>query len=249
MVRAIGLWLPCILVAGCAHHSVEPLDLQSFAFEARASRGEIWVMAPLAMHDPIEMSEQHLLGAALPLTQRPIRARRTQEVASLPDAIARALPGEVNARLGASWSGQFRHQAMPPDHAERLGNAVAHRRPDLHAVLEGYAQAVERWVLLTWVTELDAEPLVQDAWPGEIVETSAGSVVVDLDDDPHIVSVKLGTALLSPDGEVVLRYEDRFDAVLTGDTATSDAARHLARALAAEITRVWVTEGGLIGSW
>jgi len=248
MGRSLATWLTASIgLAGCAHRTAEPLDLIPFAFEARTSRGEIWVMPPLTVHAPVEMNEQHLLGAALPLRQRRIRAERTKELASLPEAIAEVLPGEVNARLGAHWRGQFRHHGAPPSQSHRLADAVSHRRPDLHAVLEGYAETFGRWVLLTWVTELEGEPLTRRALPGEVVQTASGSVVVDFEDDPHLVSVRMGTALLAPDGDVVLRYEDRFEAVLTGQTARHEAARQLAKSLADEIAIVWMTETSLAG--
>lgn len=246
----MGRWaLACMVVmaVACTHRHIEPLDLLPFAFEARSSRGEIWVMPPLAVHAPVQINEQHMLGAALPLRQRRIRAERTAELAALPTTIAEVLPGEVNARLGATWQGQFRHSPAPPSHAHRLTDAVLHRRPDLHAVLEGYAEGNGRWVLLTWVSELSGDPLIRSALPGEVVQTSSGPVVVDFEDDPHLISVKLGMALLAPDGEVVLRYEDRFEAVLSGRSARQEAARQLARALADEIALVWMTEAHLAG--
>lgn len=237
----------CVLLLGasCATRHVEPLDYLPFAFEARASIGEIWVLPALAVHQPVELDERHMLGAALTLRQRRIRKQRTLELEGLPATIGQALPGEVNATLGAAWQGQFRHHAAPAEHTQRLSDAVLQRRPDIQGVLETYAQAFGRWALLTWVTEISGEPLIRRALPGEVIETPAGPVVVDLEDDPHLVSVKLGTALLSPDGEVVLRYEDRFDAVLTGQDARENAGRRLARALADEITMVWMTESGL----
>ena len=238
-------WLSLFISISCSYRHVEPLDLLPFAFEARASRGEIWVMPPLAVHAPVEMSNQHILGAALSPAQHAIRARRMREIGALPQTIAEVLPGEVNAQLGAMWTGQFRHHPAPISRAHRLTDAVLHRRPDLHAVFEDYAEAFGRWALLTWITELESQPLMGRALPGEVVKTESGPVVVDFVDDPHLLSVRLGTALLAPDGEVVLRYEDRFEAVLTGRSGCQQAARQLAAALANEISLVWMTEGRL----
>ncbi len=234
-------------VQACSHHTIEPLDYLPFAFEARPSQGEVWVLPVLATHHPVHIAERHLLGQALPRPQRKIRDQRAAELAMLPSSIALALPGELNARLGAQWKGEFRHRPTA-NPLNRVADAVAHRRPDLHAVLEHYGAAFGEWALLTWVNGIACEPLIARALPGDVVVTPAGPVVVDLDDDPQLISVQLGTALLAPDGEVVLRYEDRFVTVLTGRAAKQDAARDIAGSLADEVAMVWMTEQRLAGT-
>lgn len=248
MARSVFAGLTLMMLTGCgATRSVEPLDHLSFAFEARLSQGEIWVMPPVAAHAPIELPEQTWMGMRLQAPRTLARQRRSDEIASLPEFVAQVLPGEVNARLGPGWNGQFRHaKQFPSLHAHRLADAVRHRRPDLHAVLENFAHEYGEWVLLTWVTKLTGEPLIRQALPGEVVETPSGKVVVDFADDPHLITATLGLALLSPDGEVVIRYEDGFHAVLSGTSAPQDAAHQLAKALVDEVSLVWMTEGRLV---
>jgi hypothetical protein len=68
----------------------------------------------------------------------------------------------------------------------------------------------------------------------------------DPSDEPYLVSARLCMALVASDGEVVVRYEDRFEGVLSGPDGVHRAGRELARALASEVTKVWAVDPRLM---
>ena len=93
--------------------------------------------------------------------------------------------------------------------------------------------------LFTWVDHLDGVPLTAQAFPGQILETPRGPYMVDHGDEPYLVTASVGMALVASDGEVVLRYHDTFETVLSGRYTTERAAADVARRLATEVAKVW----------
>ena len=178
-------------------------DLQaSWAFEARATHGEVWVMPMLSLHDDPEVNLDSYLGMGLSTERQKIRHRRTVQVAALPDAAGLALPGAVNGELGLEWKGQFRHGRWGRS-AEKLRGAVDGKR-DLDETLLAIAEHNGgEATLFTWTHSLDAHPLTQDTFPGELVDTSWGPVMVDHAEEPYLVSLQMGIALVAADGEVL----------------------------------------------
>ncbi|HHO51864.1 MAG TPA: hypothetical protein ENK18_13540 [Deltaproteobacteria bacterium] len=236
---AIGLWL-----SGCTHRPMStPADGLSFAFGARPTRGEVRVVPALAVHAPLEVNLDSYLGASLPHQRELVRHARTRALAEIPRAMGLALPGEVNSELGLTWGGQFRSHRLPFVAQQRLADALVGRRPDLHAVLAEAAAAVGgEATLFSWVTDLRGDPLTLRGLPGETVETTAGPVVLDHRDEPFLVTARIGMALVTRDGEVVLRYEDTYDAILSEDGGADETGRVLARSLVQEIVLVWATD-------
>lgn len=232
------------LLAGCLHQPVAaPADGLSFAFEARPTQGEVRVVPALAVHEPLEVNLDSYLGAALPHHRELARHARTRALAEIPEAMGVALPGEVNGELGLSWGGQFRTHRLPAGPQQRLADALSGRRPDLHAVLAEAAAAVGgEATLFSWVTDLEGDPLTLRGFPGETVETTAGPVVLDHREEPFLVTARVGMALVTQDGEVVIRYEDTYDAILSEEGGASEAGRVLARSLAQEVVLVWATD-------
>lgn len=240
-------WVVGVVVSaavGCVRPSlVNPADHLSFAFEARPTWGEVRVVPVLAVHHPVELNLDSYLGAALPHHRQSVRRARTRELAEVPDALARALPGEVNGRLGLAWRGQFRSHHFPSGAYHHVADALTGQRPDLTAVLGNAARAVGgEATLFSWVRQLEGEPLSLRGFPGEVIQTSAGPVVLDHEDEPYLVTARVGMALVTRDGEVVLRYEDTYDAILSGREGAADAGRSLAHALAEEVVMVWATD-------
>jgi hypothetical protein len=52
-------------------------------------------------------------------------------------------------------------------------------------------------------------------------------------------------ALVAEDGDVLLRYQDTFHALLSREATPQDTGRELARALAEEVVLMWSTEPGV----
>ncbi len=243
-------WLGIGLALGaCAPRtSVTPADHLSFAFEARPTWGEVRVVPTLALHGPVSVNYDSYLGRSLPLHRQQIRRERTRELAQVPAALGRALPGEVNARLGRTWSGQFRGHDLAAPARDRVRDALVGERPDLHASLAHAAREVGgQATLFCWVRGLEAEPLSLRGFPGEVVETELGPVVLDHQDEPYLVRAEVGMALVTQDGEVVLRYQDTYPALLSARADAQSAARELARSLAEEVSLVWAVDPRLGG--
>ena len=230
--------------AGCTPKPVQPH--QPWKFEARTTHGVVRVLPVLALAEEGEVPLHGYVGARLPWLREWLRGQRTEAVGQIPDAIGTALPGAINGELGARWDGHFLGGRFAPG-SRRAVRTALQGRGDLDEALANAARgldgtAAERAVLVTWVTEIDAEPLTARGFAGEIVHTSSGPVVLDHIEEPFLVDARLGMALVAHDGEVVLRYSDRFETVLSGRRDASDAASDLARALAVEVAKVWATD-------
>ncbi len=243
--RFLGvLGLLTVGVAGCAGKQVTPH--QPWKFEARTTHGVVRVLPVLALAEAGEVPLEGYVGARLPWLREWLRGQRTAEVGRIPDAIGSTLPGAINGELGARWDGHFLGGRFAPGSRRAIRNALQ-GKGDLDQALSASARGLdgshgERAVLVTWVTRIDAEPLTARGFAGDIVQTSSGPVVLDHIEEPFLVDARLGMALVAHDGEVVLRYSDRFETVLSARRGASDAANDLARSLASEVAKVWATD-------
>ena len=234
-------WVLTVLAAcGPKPTVMNPADQLPFAFEARNTWGEVRVIPALVLIDPLPLNEKTHVGSALPPGRRSIRALRTEQLHEVPAAVGRALPGEVNGLLGLSWPGQFHVHRLGQGTLDRLADAVSGQRPDLHSILAHTAQSAGgRASLFSWVLDLQGEPLSLRGFPGEVVHTEIGPVVLDHEDEPYLVEAEVGMALVAEDGEVVLRYQDTYHALLSSEADPYDAGRMLARGLAEEVVTMW----------
>lgn len=230
-----------VLLAGCVHTPTEPY--LPFAFEARPTAGEIRVVPAIQLHPPLTPDLGSFLGRRLSERQEALRVTRTHQLDALCDAVGLALPGEVNGELGEQWSGQFRAHPFPIGVRQRVADALRSGR-GVDEALGDTARAIGGdAVLFSWMDELEAAPLTLRSLPGTVVETPAGPLVLDATDEPYVVTARVGMALVtSVDGEVVLRYLDTYDTVLSGSRGPGTAGRDLAHALAAEVAMVWAVD-------
>lgn len=218
-------------------------DTLPWDFAAREAEGDVRVLPLLELGDAPGLVRDTWIGLPAPPEQERIRRRRTAELARVPHQIGLALPGAVNGELGPTWSGDFHIARWPDGIDERAIGAIERNE---WRILGSVARAVGGdAVLLTWLTALDGQPITASNMPGDVVDTPAGAVVVDLRDEPYLVTATIGAALVTRDGEVCLRYTDTFEAVLSARYDADRVGRQLARSLAAELTRVWVRTGEL----
>jgi len=225
------------LLAGCGPKP--SIGAQPWRFEARTTHGIVRVLPVITTVGPQQVQLDSFVGAGLPWAREWLRARRTVEIDRVPVELGTALPGAVNGQLGSDWDGQFLNGHYPVGTRSAL-RAALRGRSDVDEALANTARGVDgSAVLLTWVTELDATPLTASGFPGEIVYTDTGPVVLDFIEEPYLIEARIGMALVAHDGEVVLRYTDHFSTVLSARRDASDAARDLARALATEVEKVW----------
>ncbi len=231
------MWLAWL---ACAHH-VAPGP--SWHFEPRVTDGDIVVMPVVAPLAPLTVTRGTWLGRNLDLTSLETRLERTIAVGTLPQAASAEFPGALNARIGREWSGRFRPGRLPVGGEDRIAAALG-GWTDLDHALSDLARANGgSGTLFTWVDALEGTPLSATELPGDIVHTPVGPVVVDLGDEPYLVRARMGMALVASDGEVVLRYREALDTVISAQHGPSRAGRALADALADEVVRVWALRG------
>ena len=232
-----------LLLAAC---TPRPEPVLSWRFEARRTTGEVRVLPVITLHDEPALALDSFLGRGLSAEVEAQRRLRTEELGAVPEAIGLALPGAVNGVLGRTWEGQFRYSSWPLSARDRVEVALEANSRRLDAQLGRAARvAGGDAVLVTWVDALDARPLTAEGFAGDIVETTAGPVVVDHADEPYHVEVDVGMALVAADGEVVLRYHDAFEALLSSRMPPSHVGRVVAAELASEIGKVWATDPAL----
>lgn len=239
-------WVLGWLAMGCGH-PVAPRSASSepflpYHFEARTTAGEVRVVPALQLHDPLSPELGSFLGAHLPYEQERLRRLRTTQLGRLSSEVGFALPSEVNGQLGERWHGQFRLSRYPIGVKRRLVEALRSGRGVDHALGEAAKSIGGDATLVTWMDRIDASPLTLTEWPGLVVETVSGPVMVDMQDEPYVVEAAIGMALVASDGEVVLRYHDTYETILSGARGPRVAGRDLAFLVAREVAAVWATD-------
>ncbi len=233
------LVMAVLLGAGCATHTAPEL---SWRFEARATHGEVQVVPMIELHEDPELDLHVYLNPALRLPfgdRYDLRRYRTDQLTEFPFNVALSLPGAVNGELGMRWKGQFRTARYPLGGHKKVKQALE-GKGDLDETLGDVARNMSgQATFFTWVQDLEGRPLTRDGVPGWVRDTDWGPVVLRLTEEPYLVTMRVGMALVTRDGEVVLRYEDTYTTVLTDRQDPEAAGADLARSIAAEVTKVW----------
>jgi hypothetical protein len=234
-----------LVLGACTHRGPGTASrpvLPFVTYEATQTFGEVRVVPALRLHGPLEPELGSFFGVALPAGPIATRITRTAQLEELTAEVGLALPGEVNGELGERWTGQFRSHRMPNTARQHLEEALRGQR-DLELAFAGAAKAVGGdAVLFSWMDQLEASPLTLRDLPGEVVDTPAGPVVVDDADQPYLVTAQVGMALVATGGEVVIRYHDTYETVLSGARGPDVAGRDIAEMMAHEIAKVWFTD-------
>lgn len=245
-MRAVPALLALALAPGCVHRAAADRLPEPWRFEARAATGVVRVLPVVDLHDEIPVELGSFVGLPVPEPRAALRARRTEQLQQVPAALGERLPGAVNGQLGLAWDGQFRHAPWPVGARERLREALEQPgTKELDAMLAELASRGPEATLFTWVREVDGDPVSRHGFPGDTVNTVAGPVHVSHRDEPYVVTLVAGLALVTRDGEVLIRYEYAYHTVLSGDLTARDAAGDLARRMAVDIVKVWATEAEL----
>lgn len=228
--------LALTLLLGCPHEAEPEAAL---IVEPRLLGGEVMVLPVAGTWEQPQVRLDSYVGAPVPWSRERVRRARTAELNLVPAEVAWSLPGAVNGKLGEAQESRFRPARYPPGDRGRVEAALRGER-DLDLVLRGVARSLGgQGALFTWVTDLQGEPISLEGFPGDIVETSSGPVMIDHHQEPYLIKAAVGMALVARDGEVVLRYDDTFEAVLSEHNDPGRVGRDLADALASEVTKVW----------
>jgi len=234
-----------VLGAGCATRTAPEL---SWHFEARATHGEIQVVPMIELQEAPELdlhvyvSEDIRLDPNTNAERYDLRKFRTEQLSDFPFHVALSLPGAVNGELGMNWKGQFRTAKYPVAGNKKV-KAALEGKADLDQALGDVARRMSgQATLFTWLQDIDGHPITRDGPPGYVKETAWGPVVITLAEEPYLVTMQVGIALVTKDGEVVLRYEDSYETVLSNHLDPEAASADLARSIAAEVTKVWACD-------
>lgn len=189
-------------------------------------------VAPLVVTGPLPaLAPVGFLGEQLEGTEAHLRELRGTQVVAVTESFSDALPGTLASALPEGWSGHFSDARVPPSARTQLAAGVDGRRS-----LDGALQlAVDRLpgevVLFRWMSDITAEPLATTTAPGTTLRAADRLIYVDQHTDPVLAQATVGLALVAADGEVFLRYEDRYSFVITGSNTSLRAGRDLARQL------------------
>ena len=213
--------LPSGLPAGELEWGWSPLDLGS---DIRVA--PLVVVGPLPVLEPVGFLGEELQGEAAHL-----RALRSTQVAAVTESFSDALPGTLASALPDGWRGHLSDARVPASARTQLAAGLDGRRS-----LDGALQlAVDRLpgevVLFRWISDIEAQPLGTTTAPGTTLRAADRLVYVDEHTDPVLARATVGLALVAADGEVFLRYEDRYTFVITSTNTSARAGRELARML------------------
>lgn len=226
-----------LLLAACAHPAPGPA--LPFAWEARAIEGEVRVLPGLPAHAGIPLHDDSFVGSPLPEPRVAVRRERWQQLHQLPETVGWALPGAVNGALHTDWQGTFHSASWPRGARERLLHALQQGHDPDRSLARVARSVGGDAVLVSWIDRIDARPVSLDGFPGDRIDTPAGSVIVDHADEPYLVDLRVGMALVARDGEVVLRYQQDMVRILSATHPPEAVARSLAADMAREVVKVW----------
>jgi len=169
------------------------------------------------------------LGEELQDGEAELRLYRDAQLSQVPGAFALALPGQLARAMPSEWNGRFRDQPLSPRMRALLVSGVDGRRSLDQTMREAASKASGEAVLFHWMTDVQAHPLLSSHAPG--TTTRAADRLVFIERDPVLAEATVGLALVSTGGEVLLRYEDRFQVLLSEANRPPRAGRELARYL------------------
>jgi len=207
--------------------------------ELRPVTGEVRVVPGLGVHAPLAVELGDYLGGGLASPRVAVRSQRTAELGALSSEVGLALPGAVGGKLGEDFLGTFRATDWPDAARAKVVRALE-RGHGLDEALGAAGRAAGGEALLvTWVDRLEARPLSLDGAPGDMIDTPRGQVVVDHADEPYLVDLGVGMALVSGDGQVLLRFREDVQTILSAARPPPVVGREVARHLAEEVARTW----------
>jgi hypothetical protein len=230
-------FLPLLtLLTGCVPHSQSDLK---WHFVARAPHGDVMVLPSIQLYPRTTTETASYVVHEVTGERAQRRRDRVAVLTATPSEVAWALPGALQRTMQEPLGASFHAGKYPAGMRGRL-RRVLNSQGDVDSMLSEIATSVGQDTLVTWVHALDARPLTLDHPPGVFVNTCHGPVLVEHNDEPYVIEAEVGVALIASDGELIIRYTDNYNTVLTGNAEAEDLARDLATAMATEIAKVWM---------
>lgn len=232
-----ALSIALLMTVGCI--KTQPTtSVTPWLFEARPENGNIQVLPVISAFELAEATQQDFVGP-IPPWRFQLRKQRVRSLRSVPDAVAMALPGALASQLPSNWPGHFEVGHFPGTLKSKLADSLTKGES-----IDGYlgemgSRKQDVATLVSWVEEIEATPITQEAAPGEMVQSDVGPIVVNLFEESYRVRATVGMALVASDGEVILRYRDDFESILGEQRNPNRVGRDLAISLAREITKMW----------
>ncbi len=188
------------------------------------------VIGPLPDLEPVGFLGEELTGSAAHL-----RAVRSTQVAAVSESFSDALPGALASALPEGWHGRFSDARVPAGTRTKLAAGLDGRSSLDNALQLAVDRLPGEVVMFRWMSDISAEPLGTTTAPGTTLRAADRLVYVDEHTDPVLAHATVGLALVAADGEVFLRYEDRYSFVITSNNTSLRAGRALARQLVRDL--------------
>lgn len=201
-------------------------------------------VAPLVVVGSMPVLENTgFLGERLSGQAARLRSVRGAQISAVPDAFSTALPGELASALPADWRGHLSDAKVRPAARSQLTAGLDGRSSLDQALRAAVDHLPGEVVLFRWMTDVQARPLGSSAAPGTTLRAADRLVYVDQHTDPVLAEATVGLALVAADGEVFLRYEDRYTFVITGNSNAARAGRDLAQRLVDDLEPLLEEQG------
>ncbi|MCB9743727.1 MAG: hypothetical protein H6740_14100 [Alphaproteobacteria bacterium] len=247
------LAMACAGLHGAADH-LSTEEALPWDVHPRVVTGDIRVAPPVVIAPPQQANLIDFMGNDLGPHHANARAERARELNDLPEAVHAAVPGALFAAMPPGWSGTFRDARLPPTTMHSLERAVSGDASLPEALAAAARLTGGEATLFTWVVAVDGAPLTASHLVGEMLIVDGVPVVVDYRNEPYQVEARVGVALVARDGELLFRYEDDYEGLLSAHSDLRWLGRSVAHALVGDIAPMWLeaypsTEPSMADAW
>jgi hypothetical protein len=211
-------------------------------WEPTLGAADIRVAPLLVLGEIPQMATKGYMGEELILGEEDLRLERNRQVLALPEAVALALPGEIGRLLPDAWSGHFRSGRLSSNAAARLEKALSRGESPEDVMKEVASSGEGEAVLFQWISDMHVTALCTEEAPRTTTEAAGRLVFVDDATEPVLIEATVGIALVTRSGDVVFRYDDTVETILSDATPLHAASRELARTVADEVRGVLLAD-------
>jgi hypothetical protein len=191
---------------------------------------EVLVLPILLLEGVPGMETTGFLGERPLPGEGTLRLERARQLRTVPELLSVSIPGELARGLPPEWMPHLRAASQNPRALRRLARTLE-RGDSPEALMRRIAARVdEDAVLFQWIQAIRLNPLCATEVPRSTTEVAGRLVFIDDRVEPVLVEATLGMALVRRDGDIVLRYQDTYETVLSEATSVQRACRELARA-------------------